>query len=159
MSKIQEWEQKIKIKRSKTSFKEAVKEVASWMPVVLYRAKEGYLSRYPNTPRMTHRVSPEAYYKSIDEYSKRGIEYDFKKTFFENYSLLLEKVPVLGRMTLINTENSEFAESIVNVKNIYLSYIIINGCENVFYTFYAQDHSKDIFNSVMVWDHSQVVYF
>lgn len=145
--------------RYTTTFKEAVMEIASWMPLVLYKSPEWYLSRYPNTNRMENRASPNEYHKNMDDYKNRWIDYDFSLNFFQNYQNLLKKVPVLARMTLNDNINSEFAESILNVKNVYLSYIIINDCENIFYTFYAQDGIRDTYNSVMVWDHSQIVHF
>ena len=159
MSKMKEWENKIKMIRSQTPFRAFIKELASWMPIVLYKTQEGYLSRYPDTPRVAKKLSPKKYYQEVDDFINRWIDVDFSITFFENYKKLLQVVPLLGRVCTMNAENSDFAESVVNVKNVYLSYIVINGCENVFYTFYAQDNSKDIFNSVMVWDHSQIVYF
>jgi len=59
----------------------------------------------------------------------------------------------------LKAENAEYAEAVRFSKNVYLSFIIILGCENIFYTFYTQDECRNVFNSVMVWDHSEIVYF
>jgi hypothetical protein len=58
-----------------------------------------------------------------------------------------------------NAENAEYAEAVWNSKNVYLSIIVIKNCENIAYTFYTQENVKDVLNSVMVWDNSEIVYF
>jgi hypothetical protein len=43
-------QQKIQEKRKQTSFRDCVREIASWRPLNIYNLK-GTLSRYPDTPR------------------------------------------------------------------------------------------------------------
>ena len=53
-----------------------------------------------------------------------GRDYDFSKPFFEQYKALLRDVP---RMHLYNrnSTNSQYANGVVNSKNVYLSYSIL----------------------------------
>ena len=159
MSDLQYWENKIKQKRKNTHFRDYIQEIASWFPVVLYKTETDGFSRYPPTERRKNILTPKDFFEQEADFINRGIEYDFSQNFFWNYEKLLEKVPVVSRVVTPDVENGDFSESVVAGKNIYLSFLVINGCENILYTFYAQDNVKDTLNSVMVWDHSEIVYF
>lgn len=68
-------------------------------------------------------------------------------------------MPLLSALVYENSENSGYAEGVWMSKNVYLSFIVIENCENILYTFYTQDNVKNTLNSVMVWDNSENVYF
>ena len=62
MTDLKQREDKIKEKRRQTSFRDFVKEMGSFIPVVLYKGK-GEISRYPETDRL--RVVPTNEYEDM----------------------------------------------------------------------------------------------
>ncbi len=146
----------IKQKRKNTPFRDFLKEIASFMPIVLHK-RYFWVSRYPDTNRRKNIMTPREFYSGQN--SDYFLEYDFSKTFFENFKDLIENTPVLSRMVYEWLENCEYSESVTYSKNVYLSFIVINNCENILYTFYSQDNCKDVINWVMVWDNSEQIYF
>ncbi|USN57718.1 MAG: hypothetical protein H6767_04995 [Candidatus Peribacteria bacterium] len=60
MSRIQHWQEKIKEKKKQTSFRDFLKEITSWKPIILYK-NTGYISRYPEVSRIKHLVSSQKY--------------------------------------------------------------------------------------------------
>lgn len=158
MSRITRFENIMKEKRAHTPFRKYLYEIASWIPLVLYKRKED-ISRYPDTPRAPRIVHGKLYDASRDDLLLVGREYDFSKDFFTNYGLLSSRIPLPSRMIYANAENCDYAESAWMSKSVYLSILAISDCENILYTFYVQDNVKNVLNSVMVWDHSENVYF
>ncbi len=158
MSQLQTWENKIKLKRAKTPFREFVRDIASSIPLVFHKFWSE-ISRYPETPRKGTLLSSSDFENQRGNFCDYGREYDFSKDFFQNYSELLREIPFQARLTDVSSQNASYAEAVRASKNVYLSNIVIDGCENIFYTFYAQDYVKNCFNSVMVWDHSENVYY
>ena len=53
-------QQKIQEKRKQTSFRDFVKEIGSWMPLVFYK-HNGEISRYPVTDRLKNLVQPAVF--------------------------------------------------------------------------------------------------
>lgn len=158
MSNLKNWENKIKAIRYKSNFRDFIKEIASFIPVLLYK-DETWVTRYPNTSRIKKKVSIKNYFENIDNNLKTWFSYDYNKTFFQNLSSLFGLVPYPSLIQWWENDSCDYSDSVMNCKNVYLSFIIINNCENVLYTFYVQDNCKDILNSVMVWDNSQIVYY
>ena len=79
-----------------------------------------------------------------------GRDYDFSKTFFEQFRDLSLVVPrlALWQRSLINSPYTNFSgES----KNVYLSVSVVVGSENVFYS-RSVDKSSNIFDSLNVRD-------
>lgn len=60
MANLQKWEEKIKQKRMKTPFRDFVKEVASWCPMVLGKTN-GMISRFPDTDRIKKVVNKDRF--------------------------------------------------------------------------------------------------
>lgn len=87
MSSLKKWEDKMKLARANTPFRDFVKEMASNIPVVLYNWK-WETSRYPDTPRI--KVYPTKLYEEMkDDLIKNWISYDFSLDFFKNYKRLI----------------------------------------------------------------------
>jgi len=85
-----------------------------------------------------------------------GREYDFSKTFFEQFKSLLYQVPrqsVWQNGECVNTEYTNFAQ---DAKNVYLAYSIVYGSENVSYSSNV-DNSKDIIDGYNILD-SELIY-
>jgi hypothetical protein len=157
MSDIKIREDKIKEKRKQTPFREYIKEIASWSPLVFHK-NNGLISKYPPVQRLGKVIPSKEHQELRDNFSKFGMDYDFSISFFENLQKLFSTVP-FSHMRNENSENCEFADVVINSKNAYLSSTVISGSENVLYCFSVKDNSKNIFNSVMVWDNSENVYF
>jgi len=86
--------------------------------------------------------SPDKPYKVYDNevwWSDRwnaldyGIEFDFNKSFFEQFNELLHKVPLFALINS-NTENAEYNNYIYSAKNCYMSYVLYYDPEDVYYT-------------------------
>ncbi len=139
-------------KRKKTPWRHFVKEIASWYPIVLYRNK-WTLSRYPDTIRSPLLQS----WKTIKTYlSTEHIE---KKTFFEKFKALFLTIPMEALIHFPWIENSDYADIISSSKNAYLSWNVTQWNENVVYSLWVKENSKNIFNSVMVWSNSDTIHW
>ena len=73
-----------------------------------------------------------------------GRDYDWQKPFFVQYRELMEKVPRIALFLLRSESNVDYANFIVECKNIYLSYSAVYS-ENIYYSRYL-DKSKEIFD-------------
>lgn len=82
-----------------------------------------------------------------------GRDYDFSKSFFEQFKELMEAVPKMGLLQL-NNENSEFNTFLAYSKNVYMSpggYFL----EDSVYARKSQ-YSKDLLNCYLI-DHCELV--
>lgn len=66
------------------------------------------------------------------------------------------KFPVLSHYGSV--ENSNYAQYVINSKNVYLSNIVIANCEDVLYSFNIKDHSSFVFNSLNVIKNCENIY-
>ena len=156
MPDLKQREEKMQEKRKQTPFREYVKEIASWTPLVFHK-NNGLISKYPPVERSGKIIPNKEYQVQRDAFGAMWIEYDFSISFFDNFQKLVHIMPFQNMRNEV-TENSEFADVVINSKNAYLSSTVISGSENVLYSFSVKDNSKNIFNSVMVWDNSENVY-
>ena len=83
-------------------------------------------------------------------------DYDFSKSFFEQWKELFNKVPIQGLWSLGSCINSEYANFIEDVKNVYLSYSILWGAEDVSFSSNI-DKSKQIIDSYNITN-SELIY-
>ncbi|NUJ97428.1 hypothetical protein HGA92_01415 [Candidatus Gracilibacteria bacterium] len=158
MQDLKIWEEKIKNKIKASSWKQFIETRASWYPLVFNKRKIG-ISRYPETKRSPQIVENKTFDENIDAHTKYGREYDFGKNFFMNFQELFLSIP-LGKTFEISgkSENTDFADTISSSKNVYLSFNVTKGNENILYSLGVKDHIKDTLNSVMVWDNSEIVF-
>jgi hypothetical protein len=92
-----------------------------------------------------------------EDFTEQRLDYDFNLNFFDNFKKLYKNT-LLPSTINIGSENCDYSEISVFVKNAYLSFTTVSGCENVLYSVNIKDNSKNILNSVMVWDDSENVY-
>ncbi len=156
MSDLRFWQEKIAEKRKTTSFKDFVKDIMSWDTLVLQK-NNNLISRYPSTERIGKVVSTKEFETDRDQLVNSGLDYDFSMNFFENYKRLYKnaKFPSLVN---IWSENCDYSDISVFVRNAYLSFTTVTDCENVLYSVNIKDGSRNIYNSVMVWDKCENVY-
>ncbi len=76
----------------------------------------------------------DEWWNDKNEIFEYGMEYNFEKTFFEQYNELLHKTPIpWSSLTISTIENSSYINWANNIKNSYLSFNMIH-CDSVFYT-------------------------
>lgn len=97
------------------------------------RTGEFIFSAYP--PESKVKIFEHKYWWS-DEWDPKsyGLDYDFSKTFFEQFSNLLHTVPLCDR-AMKDCLNSDYSNNATNVKNAYLSFNAKNS-ENICYGFH-----------------------
>lgn len=155
MQDIQYWQKKIQDKQKSIDFREFLKSVASWHPLVFHRNGQ-YISRYPETDRSTI-VSSKDFHEKIDNLRVDYI-YDPDQSFFENFGRLLSTTPVSNFIDHGGCENSEYADQIVNSKNVYLSSVVTLDNDTVLYSMRVSAWTN-ILNSLYVLNNSEVIYF
>ena len=72
-----------------------------------------------------------------------GQDYDFSKSFFQQFYALSLRVPKPA-LYAINAVNSDYANHLLDVKNVYLSVSIVKS-EDIYYS-YRIDKSRDVFD-------------
>jgi len=88
---LNHYKNKIKQSRKNTDFKQFVKEIMSWTPLVFHR-NNGLISRWPDTDRVKI-CSIKGFNESRDDLIKTTCrDYNFEKDFFNNYSKLLKSI-------------------------------------------------------------------
>jgi hypothetical protein len=151
MQDIKHWEEKIKERRKQTPWRDFLKEIVSRVPLNIYKFN-GKTSRYPQTERIPHLLEANTYEEERSLFTNNFQEYNPEISFFDNLKILFNKTPYPARIADMKAENSDFAEAVWKSKNAYLSFLVIGDCENILYSFYTQDHIRNVFNSVFVRD-------
>ena len=116
-------------------------------------SKKSLISIYP--PNYFGKVcSREEWFSDQWDGTEYGIDFDFSKTFFENFSILEKDIPKAATVTIDN-ENSEFTTGTGYCKNCYL----INSSEHAEDCLYSKliQKGKDIVDSSYIYD-SELLY-
>ncbi|MCF7833844.1 MAG: hypothetical protein K9L98_02765 [Candidatus Pacebacteria bacterium] len=85
-----------------------------------------------------------------------ALDVDFNKDFFTQFNELFKNVPRPAVGQNGKNINSEYANMIQDVKNVYLSYSVIWDSENIFYSNNISK-SKDIYDTYLAQD-SNIIY-
>lgn len=147
----------IKNKRKQTPFRDFLKDIVSWQPIVFYKT-DGIVSRFPKTDRIKSVVKYSDFDKVNEEIFDRGQDYDFNKTFWENYTSLFQKISLPSMIHFFQNENADYGDVVSKSKNIYLSAYVANTNEDIYYSFGVKDGCANVFSSVLVADHSENIY-
>ncbi len=91
---------------------------------------------------------PECWRSDAWEGLEYGKNYDFSKSFFEQWKELFSRVPRPSLFQIGNCLNVEYTHLIKDAKNVYLSYSVVLS-ENVWYSNMIDD-SKEIMDSYSV---------
>ena len=156
MKDIKYFQEKIKEKRRKTSFRDFLKEITSWMPYS-FNKNNWMISRFPESSRINV-VSNKDFNSIRDDLSRWGLQYDFSKDFFKNLQKLFVKTKIPWIFHYWENENCDYADVVLYCKNAYLSSIMIWNCENVFYSILTRTNSTNIFNSIFSVENCDSVY-
>jgi len=158
MSHLDYWNKKIQEKRRLTSWKQYIKEIASWLPLAFYK-RWWNICRYPDSDRVNEKLlSPTEFTEYRETLTEQWYVYDFTKGFFENFSTLFKSVNLSTSTNLLSAENANYADRVAWSKNVYLSNIVVVGCENVMYSVSVKDQCRNIYNTILAWDHCENVY-
>jgi hypothetical protein len=158
MTNLQHRQEKMKDKRKDTLFRDFLKQIASFRTLSLY--KTWWLpSIYPDTDRIGGVVWHKEFEERRDGLTKIWFNYDFSCNFFENFKEFFGGIQQPCTRLFETTENCGFSDQIVASKNCYLSYVVINDCENVLYSLSVKEKSTNILNSLLVRDTCEIVYY
>ena len=160
MSNLKYWEDKIKQKRKNTDFREFVKEIASWSPIILYK-NQWKVSRYNEKIKRVSCIDNNNYnsnYESINAGS--SFDFDFSDNFFANFNKTYSsyKFPFTYVFPWLWVENCEFSDVTHASKNVYLSFFTTTWSENVLYSYSTKQSSKNVLNSISIGKNSENIY-
>jgi hypothetical protein len=137
---------KIQEKRNQTFFRDFVKEIASRMPMQVYK-QNGVITRFPSTER-----SPSLC-KDLTEFYDVSVaqEYNSEFTFLQQLKNFYAKRPQIPLFSYpMGNENTAFSDAVFGAKNAYLSFSVGAGAENVLYSSMVYDNVRNIFSSVHI---------
>ena len=148
----------IKDKRKQTSFRDYLKEIVSLRTLWFY--KNNWLpSIYHDTDRIKWVISHKEFEETRDDLINQWVDYDFQKNFFDNFKSFFRSIKQPPTRLFEECDNANFSDQTVASKNCYLSYVVINSCENVLYSLSVKESSINILNSVLVRDYCENIYF
>ena len=157
MKDLNYYKEKIKQKRSNTPLKNVLKDIASWRVFTFYK-QNWLITKYPKTERSPKIVSYKEMQENRDNLTKLWLDYDFSKTFFENYEKLYKIIDFSAISFTSSNENSEFSDSVFWAKNAYLSFVIWLQAENVLYSNFCYSNVSNILNSMLVTNNSENIF-
>lgn len=124
MGNLQLWEDKIKERRKQTKFRDFVREVSSWCPLVLGKTN-GMVSRFPGTNRIKGVINKDHFGEQRDGLVESGRSYNPEESFTKNLREIFTTVDLPNLIHYVHNENSDFSDLTLNCKSIYLSNTVI----------------------------------
>ena len=115
------------------------------------------MSLFHSTERMKPVIKSHEFAENVDK-NLWIIDLDLWNDFLQNFQKLFFTVSLPDTMRAWENPNSEFADSILWVKNVYLSFGVVFDCENVLYSYHIKDNTSDVMNCVMVRDNCSNVF-
>ncbi len=157
MHDLKYWQEKIRNKRKNTNFRDFLKELWGWYPVV-FNKNSWMISRYPETDRINICTIKE-FEDNRDDLIKNWFDYDFSIDFFKNFLKLFKSVKHPNFITYNINKNCDYSDAPAGSNNCYLSSVVVLWSENVYYTYVTRCNVVNIFNSLYVADNSENIYF
>lgn len=154
MSNLEKWENKVKEKKRNSSFKWFLKDIVSFWPINFHK-RDWVVSRYPLSPRMSKITTNDEFF-SLVESSSTESDYNFSMNFWKNFKKVSEVIP-FPNLIHISAENSVYADTVWWSKNAYLSFVVMES-ENVLYSYWVKDNSRNVLNSVTVNKQSENIF-
>jgi hypothetical protein len=154
MTSLQSRQEKIKAKRMQTPFREFVRDIASWMPFVLTK-NNGVVSRYP-TERMQHVVSNKEFETIRNDVPAITPDGD---DFFANLQKLFTSIPINATIQQWKNDATEYADSVLNSKSVYLSFGVFESCSYIAYSSLVTNNCSYILNSMQITNHCENIYY
>ncbi len=156
MKDLKYYEKIIQKRRKQTDFRDFLKEIASWFPIMLVK-NQGMISTFPDTPRSGNVVSKEEYFEKHENtlLAEMNLEGDFFELFKKHFRDFNKPNVIHFR----DNPNSDFSHCSFGAKNIYLSFVVWEECENVGYSCVVYNHCANVFYSMSVFNHCDNVYY
>lgn len=156
MDELDRYARLIEERRSRTPFREFVKEIASWTAIGIYRT-QGKVSKYPASDRIGQLTeSGTVFDASLAEACAR--DYDHAESFFGNLAKLFREVPLQPTMQFGSNENTEFSDSVFGAKDVYLSFVAGMEASEIAYSAFAYLRVDRVFGSFFVTQDCSNVY-
>jgi len=150
---LQYFQEKIKEKRKKTPFRDFLMEIMSWESFNFYKNNE-FISSYPPSKRIKNLVPVG---KTEKNSSPQEIQRD--KSFLEQFSEFFRDIEQECVIHHTSSENCEYTNKLYFAKDCYLSNTVIRDVSNIFYSFSVKENSHNVFNSSIVWNNCDNIYF
>ncbi len=152
---IKIWQEKIKQKVKKWTYRDFLQNIASLFPLNLYKYQD-LITIYPPVFSSQIKVIDSSNQWNIDLITKN---YDFGHNFFYNWEKFFYQNVFPNIIDFGSNENSKYANLIYWVKNAYLTYESSLNTENLLYSISVKENCKNVLNSAIVWDSSENIYF
>ncbi|MDR2666916.1 MAG: hypothetical protein LBB34_02255 [Holosporales bacterium] len=149
-------QQKIQEKRKQTSFRDFVREIASWRPLQFYR-NAGFISKYPTTERSPKLISSQQYEEARNTFTDTT-NIELQNNFFETFQQLFQKTSTEPTGQFAVGGNTTYADPCWRSKNVYLSTFVVSECENILYSVAVRENCINVYNSNMVFENCNNVY-
>ncbi len=156
--RLKERQEKMAKKIKKDNFRTYLKTVVSWSPLMFYK-NNWLISIFPEVWRISDIQDFESFSSQRDTILQKWLTIASNISFFWNFSKLIQNITFPATIKYMTNENSEYADSLAWVKNVYLSSNITFWSENVLYSFSVKNNNTNILNSVAVNSWSHNIYF
>jgi len=157
MTSLQSRQEKIQEKKKTETIQDLIVQVASRYPIVLNK-QDGSICIFPNDVRKIPSISIKAFESVRDKLWEYTIDPIDDGDFFSDLEKLLQYVPQPQTIHFGENENANYAHCVFASRNIYISFTVIEDVENCLYSFSVKTGSKNIHNSLLVWEHSENVF-
>ncbi len=155
MTDLKHWQEIIQERRKKTNFRDFIVEIWSWFPVVFHKY-DSTLSRHPISDRIGWITNYQEFEDTRSDLLKIWRDYDFDRSFEENFKRLMQDATLPNLAQFWNNENTEYGDVILWSKNVYLSILVVES-ENVMYS-NGVFRSKNVYRSLTVDSGSENIY-
>jgi hypothetical protein len=99
----------IQDKSKNLSFSDYLKYITSWQELSFYKI-DGLVSRFPKTDRITGIVKFKNFDEQIENSIKNSKNYDFSKSFFDNFEELFKSIKMPDMIQFLENENSQYSD-------------------------------------------------
>ena len=151
---LKDWEDKLKAKRMQTPWRQFLMEICSRAPVV-YTRERWTISKFPKSDRIGG-VTTSIHFADTDHMLTDDIS-STGRSFFDTLFQIVQSAVFPG-MRHLHAENADYSDIVINSQTAYLSNTVITGCENVVYSTSVKDDSRNVFESMMVWNNCESVF-
>jgi len=157
MPTLQERQEKIQRIKKDQRIDDLVAYIASWYPLVP-RKYNDMISMFPQSERMVNVVTSKNFEETRWSLTQQWLDYSFELSFFANVKNLFAIVPQPSLIHFSDNTNANYAHCVFASKNIYMWFTIIEDVENCLYSFSIKTWSRNVHNSLLVWEHSDNVF-
>ncbi len=143
----------IKEKRKKTEFRDYLKQIMSYYTFNIYQ-KNWLIT--PFCPHSNYNIVTPAVFEEIrSNYYDFWIDYSWD--FWKDFMRIAQNISYPCISSWWNNQNSKYAHKVMYWNNCYLSFEVCDS-DTVLYSVNVKDYCKNIYNWMMIWDHSENIY-